>query len=318
MNPTFRMFLVGMLLTEIVAALIGMGVGAWRGSSWIGGRMEAYQHNLLQPLAQKLDAATLARIPAHATRDSSPEYRDIVNQLNADSKQFFARGGGTLSVLVPVGDRLDVVVDEMNDATGTNAGSQDAVVKQALSGAGSYTSRPVDRNPGGPTLSAYAPIRDTSGKTTYVLALDLDATAYKEAQSVWNSALLAAVLPVLVLTFVVPCVLAASYVDPIEFLKKIETATHTYKVEKDKEQQAVDAKWETLTPREREIVLCVGKGMTNKEIAAQLVISGETVKKHLQNVFAKLAIRNRTELALYAVEKGAMGVALSLEPPPAP
>ncbi|HKB28799.1 MAG TPA: helix-turn-helix transcriptional regulator, partial [Candidatus Limnocylindrales bacterium] len=52
-----------------------------------------------------------------------------------------------------------------------------------------------------------------------------------------------------------------------------------------------------LSPREREIAGLIGRGDTNAEIAAALVISPKTVERHVTNVFAKLGLRNRAELA---------------------
>lgn len=58
---------------------------------------------------------------------------------------------------------------------------------------------------------------------------------------------------------------------------------------------------ELLTPRERQIVRLVSKGMSNKEIADQLNVSDGTVKVHLHNIFQKLEITNRTVLATLAL-----------------
>jgi two-component system nitrate/nitrite response regulator NarL len=52
-----------------------------------------------------------------------------------------------------------------------------------------------------------------------------------------------------------------------------------------------------LTPREREIAALVAQGMTNKEIAAALVIGSATVKNHVHNVLRKLRVHRRTEAA---------------------
>ena len=49
-----------------------------------------------------------------------------------------------------------------------------------------------------------------------------------------------------------------------------------------------------LTPREREVVVLVAEGKTNDEIARQLWISPGTVRRHLENVFAKLDGHTRT------------------------
>jgi len=56
-----------------------------------------------------------------------------------------------------------------------------------------------------------------------------------------------------------------------------------------------------LTGRELQVVQCVVKGGTNREIAQDLGLSGDTVKHHLSNIFDKLGVDNRLELALFAV-----------------
>lgn len=57
-----------------------------------------------------------------------------------------------------------------------------------------------------------------------------------------------------------------------------------------------------LTPRELEMVRLVTQGCSNWEIANQLHISEETVKRHLFNVFDKVGMSNRVELTLFALE----------------
>jgi len=57
-----------------------------------------------------------------------------------------------------------------------------------------------------------------------------------------------------------------------------------------------------LTPREREILRLLAQGYTNQEIGEQLALSVGTVKNHLSVIFAKLAVRDRTQAALWARE----------------
>lgn len=59
-----------------------------------------------------------------------------------------------------------------------------------------------------------------------------------------------------------------------------------------------------LTAREREVLACIAKGMSNKEIAAELFISDKTVKNHLSNIFEKLHINDRTSAAVMALKEG--------------
>jgi two-component system NarL family response regulator len=63
-----------------------------------------------------------------------------------------------------------------------------------------------------------------------------------------------------------------------------------------------------LTRREREIVRHVALGLRNAEVAAKLNIGEVTVKTHLNNIFQKLGVRDRVELALHAVRIGIIGV----------
>ena len=58
-----------------------------------------------------------------------------------------------------------------------------------------------------------------------------------------------------------------------------------------------------LSQREREIVALVARGFRNKEIADKMLLSEQTVKNHLRNIFEKLGVSDRLDLALYAVHK---------------
>lgn len=57
----------------------------------------------------------------------------------------------------------------------------------------------------------------------------------------------------------------------------------------------------TLTPRELQVVAAVVEGASNKDIGKTFGLSEQTVKNHLSNIFDKLGVSNRLELALYAV-----------------
>ena len=66
-----------------------------------------------------------------------------------------------------------------------------------------------------------------------------------------------------------------------------------------------------LTPRELEIISLILGGLSNGDIASRFSISEKTVKHHLTNIFDKLGVSNRLELALFALHH-------KLEPSPAP
>ena len=59
-----------------------------------------------------------------------------------------------------------------------------------------------------------------------------------------------------------------------------------------------------LTERELEVLRLIARGMSNKLIAHELVVSEKTVKTHVSNILAKLHLADRTQAALYAVREG--------------
>jgi DNA-binding NarL/FixJ family response regulator len=69
----------------------------------------------------------------------------------------------------------------------------------------------------------------------------------------------------------------------------------------DGERQGVE---DPLTPREREVVKLIAEAYTNRQIAETLKVSEKTVESHRANVLSKLGMRDRVELARYAVRQG--------------
>ena len=62
-----------------------------------------------------------------------------------------------------------------------------------------------------------------------------------------------------------------------------------------------------LTPREREVLVLIGRGYSNKRIANELELSEKTVKTHVGHVLAKLGVTDRTQAAVVAVRAGIVG-----------
>ena len=71
---------------------------------------------------------------------------------------------------------------------------------------------------------------------------------------------------------------------------------------------SLEREWEVdqLTPREKEVLLLVAQGATNKEVAGGLVISEYTARNMVSNILSKLGLRSRSELVRWAFEHEVM------------
>jgi DNA-binding NarL/FixJ family response regulator len=67
---------------------------------------------------------------------------------------------------------------------------------------------------------------------------------------------------------------------------------------------SMDPRWRALTEREREILVAIGQGWTNGEIAERLVLSESTVKTHVGRVLAKIGARDRIQAVIFAYDLG--------------
>lgn len=89
----------------------------------------------------------------------------------------------------------------------------------------------------------------------------------------------------------------------------------TQAVEQESLRLRAEAALSRLTPREREVTRWVALGHTNRQIAATLVVSPETVKTHIRHTLEKLGVRSKAELRLRLSE---MGVRRWPDPAPEP
>jgi RNA polymerase sigma factor (sigma-70 family) len=79
---------------------------------------------------------------------------------------------------------------------------------------------------------------------------------------------------------------------------------------------ADQAKLHELTPREREVLQLVARGLSNREIAAALVVEESTIRTHVKRIMMKLQLRDRVQLVIFAYESGVNRPAAAANPAP--
>ena len=63
-----------------------------------------------------------------------------------------------------------------------------------------------------------------------------------------------------------------------------------------------------LSPRERDVALMLARGLTNKQVAAELVVSPATVRSHVERILDKLGLHSRAQVAVWASQHGLLSL----------
>jgi DNA-binding NarL/FixJ family response regulator len=214
----------------------------------------------------------------------------VISVLIADDQALVRRG---FRMILEIEDDLDVVGEAGDGADAVAKAEQlrpDIVLMDV-------------RMPGTDGIAATQQLTARSGCTTRVVMLttfDLDEYVYEALQAGASGFLLKDVEPELLVAGIRAVHAGESLLAPSVTRRMIESFLQRPKAVEPDARRRLD----TLTARERETLGLLARGLTNAEIADELVVSETTVKTHVGRVLMKLGLRDRVQAVIFAYETG--------------
>jgi len=145
--------------------------------------------------------------------------------------------------------------------------------------------------------------RGGRSRVIILTTFDLDEYAYAALRAGASGFLLKDAQPADLLSAIRAVASGDSVVAPSTTRRLLESLAHQLP-DPERAAPVADPRLDEVTPREREVLIAVARGLSNAEIAVQLVLSEATVKTHVGRVLAKLELRDRVQIVVYAYERG--------------
>jgi DNA-binding NarL/FixJ family response regulator len=146
--------------------------------------------------------------------------------------------------------------------------------------------------------------RKLRSRVIILTTFDLDEYAYAGLRAGASGFLLKDVPPGDLLSGIRAVASGDAVVSPSVTRRLLDTFAHRLPAPADDPPAAVDPRLATLTAREREVLAAIARGCSNAEIAALLVLSEATVKTHVGRILAKLELRDRVQVVVFAYDVG--------------
>jgi DNA-binding NarL/FixJ family response regulator len=144
---------------------------------------------------------------------------------------------------------------------------------------------------------------DSSARIIILTTFDLDEYVYAALRAGASGFLLKDVLPGELLSAIRAVASGDAVVAPSVTRRLLESYAHRLPLAGRSERDE-DERLGLLTSREREVLLQVARSLSNAEIAERLVLSEATVKSHVGRILAKLGLRDRVQIVVFAYETG--------------
>jgi DNA-binding NarL/FixJ family response regulator len=162
------------------------------------------------------------------------------------------------------------------------------------------------RMPGMDGIEATRQILATGGRSRILVltTFDLDEYAYAALRAGASGFLLKDAHPEELLAGIRAVAGGDAVIAPALTRRLLDTYAQRLPAGASSPQKKTDPRWRSLTDREQEILVAIGNGWTNGEIAERLVLSESTVKTHVGRVLAKLGARDRVQAVIFAYDLG--------------
>jgi DNA-binding NarL/FixJ family response regulator len=144
---------------------------------------------------------------------------------------------------------------------------------------------------------------ESSARIIILTTFDLDEYVYAALRAGASGFLLKDTPPADLLSAIRAVASGDAVVAPSVTRRLLETYAHRLPVA-DQSEDDEDVRLELLTSREREVLMEVARSLSNAEIAERLVLSEATVKSHVGRILAKLELRDRVQIVVFAYETG--------------
>jgi len=162
------------------------------------------------------------------------------------------------------------------------------------------------RMPGMDGIEATRQILASGGRSRILVltTFDLDEYAYAALRAGASGFLLKDAHPEELLAGIRAVAVGDAVIAPALTRRLLDTYAQRLPADGARPRIQTDPRWQSLTDREREILVAIGNGWTNGEIAERLVLSESTVKTHVGRVLAKLGARDRVQAVIFAYDLG--------------
>ncbi|MEV4150835.1 response regulator transcription factor [Amycolatopsis sp. NPDC049691] len=162
------------------------------------------------------------------------------------------------------------------------------------------------RMPGMDGIEATRRILATGGRSRVLVltTFDLDEYAYAALRAGASGFLLKDAHPEELLAGIRAVAGGDAVIAPALTRRLLDTYAHRLPAGSAAPREPTDPRWRSLTDREQEILVAIGHGWTNGEIAERLVLSESTVKTHVGRVLAKIGARDRIQAVILAYDLG--------------